>query len=108
MVPGPQTVLRYGDESGRLGVTLRIEDGRHFDPASIAWQFPAARSVRVGGHDGLLVANEVLTSVMWQERPGLTLSLDVSGLTQDEALDIATRVEQLTQEKWRQLTGLSN
>ncbi|HVL02922.1 MAG TPA: hypothetical protein VM386_00650 [Acidimicrobiales bacterium] len=89
-------------------MTLRIEDGRHFDPASIAWQFPAARSVRVGGHDGLLVANEVLTSVMWQERPGLTLSLDVSGLTQDEALDIATRVEQLTQEKWRQLTGLSN
>ena len=106
--PGPQTVLRYGDESGRLGVTLRIEESRHFDPASIAWQFPETRSVRVGGHEGLLVANDVLTSVTWQERPGLTLSLDVSGLTQDEALDIATGVEQLTQEQWRQLTGLSN
>ena len=108
LVPGPHTALHYGDESGRLGVTLRIEDGRHVDPASIAWQFPEARSVQVGGHDGLLVANDVLTSVTWQERPGLTLSLDVSGFTDDEALDIATGVEEVTQEEWRQLTGLSN
>ena len=41
-------------------------------------------------------------------RPGLTLSLDVSGFTEDEALDIATGVEEVTQQEWRELTGLSN
>ena len=108
LVPGPQTVLHYGDDSGRLGVILRIEDGRHFDPASIAWQFPETRTVQVRGHEGLLVANDVLTSVMWQERPGLTLSLDVSGFTEKEALDLANGVEEVTQEEWRELIGLSN
>ncbi|HEV2811426.1 MAG TPA: hypothetical protein VGV93_13635 [Acidimicrobiales bacterium] len=108
VVAGPQTVLHYGDQSGRQRVSLRIQDGRHFDPAGIAWQFPEARTVQVGDHEGLLVANDLLTSVTWQERPGFTLSLDVSGFSQDEALDIATGVEEVTQDQWRELTGLSN
>ena len=108
LFPYPQTVLRYGDESGRLGVTLRIEESRHFDPAGIAWQFPETRTVQVRGHEGLLVANDVLTSVTWQERRGLTLSLDVSGFSEEEALDLANGVEGVSQEEWRELTGLSN
>ncbi|HEV2070518.1 MAG TPA: hypothetical protein VGR26_12050 [Acidimicrobiales bacterium] len=108
LVPGPQTVLRYGDQSGRLGVTLRIEEGHHLDPASIAWQFPEARTVQVAGHEGLLVANDLLISVTWQERPGLTLSLDVSGLSEGEALDLANTVEEVSQEEWRELTGLAS
>lgn len=103
--PGPQTVLRYGDETGGLGMTLRLEEGRDFDPASIAWQFPETRTVKVRGHDGLLVADDRLTSVTWQERPGLTLSLDVTGFSEDEAVDIANGLEEVTEAPWLPVRG---
>ncbi|MGI8759615.1 MAG: hypothetical protein ACR2K0_09960 [Acidimicrobiales bacterium] len=103
--PASRTVLRYGDESGRLGVTLRLEDGRDFDPASLAWQFPETRPVEVRGHGGLLVANGLLTSVTWQERPGLTLSVDVDGFTENEAVDIANNVEEISDAPWMPVQG---
>ncbi|MBA2438957.1 MAG: hypothetical protein H0V52_11510 [Acidimicrobiia bacterium] len=102
---GKRTVLRYGDDSGAQGVTLRLEEGPEFDPASVAWQFPETRPVEVRGHDGLVVVNELLTSVIWQERPGLTLSLDVTGFTEDEALALARGVEEVSEAPWLPVQG---
>lgn len=103
--PGPQTVLHFGDDSGRRGVTLRLEEGRELSPASLAWQFPRSRPVQVRGHDGLLVADERLTAVTWQERPGLVLSLEVTGFSEDEALALAEGVEEVSEASWLPTTG---
>lgn len=55
----------------------------------------------VRDHEGLLVANDLGTSVTWQERPGLILSLEVTGLTENEVVDIANGVREVGEDEWR-------
>lgn len=105
--PGPRMVLRYGDGSGERGVTLSIEEGRDFAPASFAWRFPVSRSVQVRGYDGVLVADDLITSVTWQEGPGPILSLDVKGFTQEELLAFANGVEEVSEAPWLPTTGVA-